>query len=283
MAMREHRRATKYIEIYGPNADIKWVSSVQAAQAAIVRACQGDDPTEVEAATKRLKNIYDKALPFWRISIVREYVEAIVIALVLAMIIRTFVIQAFKIPSGSMIPTLLVGDHIIVNKFVYGFEVPFVHHKVMPLWKPKRGDIIVFRYPKNRDIDFIKRVVGVPGDVIELRDRRLFVNGEEIPRVQDGTYTYEDITGVKSTADLYRESLFGVKHPILLDRTFYMIDDRRITVPPDKYFMMGDNRDKSSDSRVWGFVDFNDIRGKALIIYFSWGPRQLLRIGKVVR
>ncbi len=178
----------------------------------------------------------------------REYAEAILIALVLAMFIRTFVVQAFKIPSGSMIPTLLIGDHILVNKFIYGVKNPFTGKVLIPISDIERKDIIVFEYPLNPDQDFIKRVVGLPGDRIEIRNKRVFVNGEPFevknaiftdPRIFPGNLSPRDNLGP-------------------------------ITVPEDSLFVMGDNRDNSHDSRFWKFVRTEAVKGKAFIIYWSW-------------
>ncbi|MCG6906701.1 MAG: signal peptidase I [Desulfobacteraceae bacterium] len=178
----------------------------------------------------------------------RENIEAILVAIVLALFIRTFVVQAFKIPSGSMKQTLQIGDHILVNKFIYGVKLPFVDKVIIPVKDPKRGDIVVFKFPEDPDKDFIKRVVGVAGDEIKIRDKQVFVNGK--PLNHD----------------------FGIH---VDPRTFPSSAEPRdnfgpITVPPNSLFVMGDNRDQSYDSRYWGFVDLSAIKGKAFIIYWSW-------------
>lgn len=181
-------------------------------------------------------------------SLVREYTEAIVIAVILALFIRSFVVQAFKIPSGSMLSTLQIGDHLLVNKFIYGIKFP-INGKVLIPWKtPKRDDIVVFRFPKDRSIDYIKRVVGVAGDTIEIKNKQLYINGEATtnPHAQ---FTNENI--MKASAGP-RDNMGPVK------------------VPEGKIFVMGDNRDNSYDSRFWGFVPLNDVLGKAFILYWSW-------------
>ncbi len=193
-------------------------------------------------------------------SVFREYAEAIIIAAVLALFIRTFVVQAFKIPSGSMENTLLIGDHILVNKFLYGTHIPFTNIKLMPIRKPKRGDIVVFKYPEDETKDFIKRVIGTPGDVVEISNKTVYVNGRPLKEpyaiFQDG-----DIL----SRNLQARDNFGP-----------------VSVPPGKYFMMGDNRDRSDDSRFWGFVDENKIIGKAFVIYWSWdGPDHWVRFNRV--
>ncbi len=178
----------------------------------------------------------------------RENIEAILVAIVLALFIRTFVVQAFKIPSGSMKETLQIGDHILVNKFIYGVKMPFLQKTLIPLKDPRRGDIIVFRFPEDPDKDFIKRVVGIEGDVVEIRDKKLFVNNEPVDYEQ-AVYTDSRIIPGQSQP---RDN-FGP-----------------VTVPPDSLFVMGDNRDHSYDSRFWGFVDMEAVKGKAFIIYWSW-------------
>jgi signal peptidase I len=182
----------------------------------------------------------------------REYVEAIVIAVVIAFFIRTFIIQAFKIPSGSMKPTLQIGDHILVTKFIYGIKIPIVRKTLVPISDPKRGDIVVFIYPEDRSKDFVKRVIGTAGDTIEIRDKKIYLNG--LPHNDNhGVYT-DDLTipGAAQPRDN-----FGP-----------------VTVPPGSIFVMGDNRDQSYDSRFWGFVDLRDVLGKAFIIYWSWNSEE---------
>ncbi len=181
-------------------------------------------------------------------STLREYAEAILIALLLALFIRTFVVQAFKIPSGSMMNTLLIGDHILVNKFIYGVKNPFTGATWIPFKNPQRKDVVVFKYPVNPKQDYIKRVVGVPGDTIEIRDKKLYVNGE----LQDEEYAiYLDNRIIPGTVQ--KRDNMGP-----------------ITVPEQSLFVMGDNRDNSYDSRFWNFVDFSSVKGKAFILYWSW-------------
>ena len=186
-------------------------------------------------------------------SLLREYVEAALIAVFLALFIRTFVIQAYKIPSGSMEPTLLVGDHILVNKFIYGIKIPFISKTLIPIGKPKRGDIIVFKYPLDKRKDYIKRVIGLPGDEIRIMDKEIFINGE----LFDGRFGVYD----KSSG---RDDNLGP-----------------IVVPQNGLFVMGDNRDHSYDSRYWGFVPLDLVKGKAIIIYWSWPHWD--RFGRLIR
>ena len=196
-------------------------------------------------------------------SIIREYAEALIIAIILALTIRVFVVQAFKIPSGSMIPTLLIGDHILVSKLAYGIQLPkdcefqvafppvtcFSSTMVMLLDSPKRGDVIVFRYPEDENKDFIKRVIGTPGDVIEIHNKKILVNGEHFV---DKDFTQRVDPGIIDGRINPRDNLGP------------------LTVPPDSYFVMGDNRDQSLDSRFWGFVKMNKIKGRAFLVYWSW-------------
>ncbi len=181
----------------------------------------------------------------------RENIEAIVIAIVLALAIRTFVVQAYKIPSGSMEPTLLIGDHILVSKFIYGISIPFIDNKFFQLKTPARGDVVVFIYPMDESKDFIKRVVAVEGDTVEIRQKKVYLNGRP---VEDPHAHFTDSTLYSGTdATAQQRDNFGPR-----------------TVPPGNIFVMGDNRDRSLDSRFWGFVGINKIRGKAFLIYWSW-------------
>lgn len=195
----------------------------------------------------------------------RENIEAIIIAVILALFIRTFIVQAFKIPSGSMLPTLQIGDHILVNKFIYGVKLPYLNTNLIPVREPVRDAIIVFRYPEEPDKDFIKRVIAVPGDVLEIRNKKVFVNHEPVEQPY-AVYTDTHVMPANVNA---RDNLGP------------------ITIPPDSYFVMGDNRDNSYDSRFWGFVDASEVRGKAFIIYWSWDSNHFgvrwNRLGSLIR
>lgn len=193
--------------------------------------------------------------------LIREYAEAIITALLLALFIRAYIIQAFKIPSGSMIPTLLVGDHILVNKFIYGTKIPFLDRRFLIFKKPEKGDIIVFKYPENPKKDFIKRVMATEGDIIESRNKIIYVNGKAVIE----PYALHGDISVRPRGNDPRDN-FG---PLI--------------VPKNKIFVMGDNRDQSYDSRYWGFVDVKDIKGEALIIYWSWNPKNWLRFNRIGR
>ncbi len=178
--------------------------------------------------------------------VIREYAESIVVAILIALFIRAFVVQAFKIPSGSMEPTLLIGDHLLVNKFIYGIKLPFIEHKFLIYKEPQRGDIVVFIFPKDKKKDFIKRVIGGPGDTVEIRRKKIYINGKHWDDSY-GVYRDAEVTG------LVPRDNFGP-----------------VVVPPEHVLVMGDNRDRSFDSRFWGFVPFDQIKGKALILYWSW-------------
>jgi signal peptidase I len=184
----------------------------------------------------------------------RENIEAIIIAVLLALIIRTFIVQAFKIPSGSMLPTLQIGDHILVSKFIYGVKMPFTGSTLIPISDPKPNDIVVFQFPKNPELDYIKRVIAVAGDIVEIKDKKISINGKP----------FTDTHGV------YLDSL------ILPAAAAPRDNFGPITVPAGKIFTMGDNRDNSFDGRFWGFVDLKAVRGKAWAIYWSWDVQQPL-------
>ena len=178
-------------------------------------------------------------------NVVREYAEAIIIALILALFIRAFIVQAYKIPSGSMEETLLIGDHILVNKFIYGPRIPFTNKRFFKVRKPRRGEIIVFLEPGGEEKDFIKRVIGLPGETIEVKSGKVYINDKPL---EEKEYI------------LHSKPYFT---PRLANYGPYKI-------PEDSYFMMGDNRENSSDSRVWGALPFERVKGKAFLIYWSW-------------
>ncbi len=306
-------------------------------------------------------------------NVIREYAEAIAVAVILALFIRTVVVQAFKIPSGSMIPTLEIGDHILVSKFIYGIKIPWTNTRLFPLKKPSHGDIMVFVYPEDKSKDFIKRVVGVPGDMLEIRGKQVFINGKPlddpagvyvkdvftpkefqpkdyfspllIPKKGDVYHLdklevrefqfvsslirtrypksdiqvkgYLEIDGKKTDRYLFRgrrggsfefsEIDFRIQEWWYIERVFKAIKEenpgnkvrlvlrlfkdgeemRSFTVQWDCYFVMGDNRDNSKDSRFWGFVEIPAIKGKAFMIYWSWNGRdrsvRWSRIGDLLR
>jgi signal peptidase I len=204
-----------------------------------------------------------------------ETVKALLLAVVLALGIRSFLFEPFKIPSGSMIPTLLVGDYIVVNKFSYGVRLPITGTLLIPVGEPERGDIVVFRFPDDPSTDYIKRVVGVPGDRVEVQRGRLFLNGQPVDRVDEGKFSYLDYQQHREvTRARYREiNADGVEYTIIHDARSARIGSRRHWVVPEgKYFMMGDNRDNSRDSRLWTqpFVSSHQLKGRAMFVHWSW-------------
>lgn len=241
-------------------------------------------------------------------STAREYAEAIGVAILLALVIRTFIVQAFKIPSGSMLPTLEIGDHILVNKFLYGprFEVPLTNYsfgRLPGLSRPERGDVVVFVFPEDKSKDFIKRIVGLPGETIEVRNRKVFINGEpygdphshflgarggllrgSIPPVYIGRAG--DRVEVTNGSVLVNGAPMPLPDQQLFRRQYgSIIGDQTqgpVTVRENYYFMMGDNRDNSQDSRVWGPVAESALKGKAFVIYWSWaGQDRWVRWGRL--
>jgi signal peptidase I len=203
-------------------------------------ACPEVNPAEVRETAA------DK--PFRKKHIVREYAESIIIAALLALVIRTFIVQAFKIPSGSMEDTLAIGDHILVNKFLYGTKIPFTDKKILKIRDPRRGDVVVFEYPEDPSKDFIKRVIGTPGDEVEVRNKKVFVNG----KIYENPHEIHKEQGIIPKEQNPRDNFGPIK------------------VPEGALFVMGDNRDRSYDSRFWGYVKYDKIKGLAFIKYWSW-------------
>ena len=269
-----------------------------------VRQCVEDDQAdEASAEIEELAPWLDEQLEGKEKSLFREYAESIGLAILFALVLRGFVIEAFKIPTGSMIPTLLVGDHLFVNKFIYGVRIPFTETYVTRFEQPERGEVVVFKFPRNEareylakqpasrrecidtsslqdEKDFIKRIVAVGGDTVELRDNQLIINGEPVPR----TFLRKETTG----NFLYPHRIYEVEklngHKYTIQYSGADENFGPIKVQQGHVFAMGDNRDNSSDGRCWGQVPVQNIKGRAMIIWWSIGPESIRwdRIGKVI-
>ena len=197
----------------------------------------------------------------------REWVESLLVVAAIAILVRSFVVAPFKIPSSSMVPTLEVGDYIFVLRYPYGLRIPFTDLQFFP-HPPKRGDVAVFDFPEDRSKDYIKRIIGLPGDVIDYKNNELYVNGRKMPLTPDGRRTYFMAGGQADVSMRYIEDLDGVRHAVL--RKAVSLRDGEWKVPEGKYFVLGDNRNNSRDSRFWGFVPQNYLVGPAAIVWWSW-------------
>ena len=216
-----------------------------------------------------------------------ELVASLFPVVLVVLLIRSFVAEPFKIPSGSMLPTLRVGDFILVNKFEYGLRVPLVGWFITDWTDPERGDVIVFQYPRDPSVDYIKRVVAVPGDRLALRNHTLYVNGQPVPRELQGTFTFTTNNGRQERAERFQEELGSHNYSVLYSQTSSgRTVPRPVRVPEGEYFVMGDNRDNSNDSRYWGTVPEANILGEAFLIWWSWswenGSLRWSRLGQLI-
>lgn len=285
--------------------------AIEAVRAAIAQA---DDRHRLANALRELDNRVDQILGFAKKSAGREYFESIFVAVLIAVVLRSFVVEAFKIPTGSMIPTLQVGDHIFVNKFTYGLRVPFTNWWFAEWGLPERGDVIVFRYPNDPSKDYIKRVVAIAGDEVRVVGQEVFVNESKLERAAPAAFEYveegEDELFSDRGADVIRKALGYSEKSLGTNQDYTVLyehhgyarppfpsgqqqlpglacaaDVGTCKVEPNFVFVMGDNRDNSSDSRVWGGVPTSFVKGKAMFIWWSLGPRTGVRwdrLGKPV-
>lgn len=280
--MRESRRILKK-HAYRIKEEV--AEEVRRAVAELKAALAEGRSGAVRERIERLDELVDKHLAFGRKSAVREYAESIGIAVLIALFLRAFVVEAFKIPSGSMIPTLEVGDHIFVNKFIYGLRVPFTNYKFWEIRKPRRGEVIVFVFPQDEEKDFIKRIVAVSGDTVAFENNMVLVNGKPIPTTRlPGPCTYPDVEEGSDRWEpkaclAYIEEQDGTRYRVIHDLSGPFFPDRKpIKIPEGHVFVMGDNRDNSHDSRFWGTVPEDHIKGRALFIWFSYGQPDGLRL-----
>jgi signal peptidase I len=273
------KEARRIVRRRSPELTEDVVVAIKSAVADVEEALRGSDQEEARRAIAVLDERMDQSLSSARKSTLREYSESIGVAIAIALVLRAFVVEAFQIPSGSMIPTLEVGDHIFVSKFAYGLGIPFTNYKILELNQPERGDVIVFKYPIDPSTDYIKRVVGLPGDVVEVRQHEVFINGHSMPRERVPTpchYSESSHPGAgvdDHDCEEWEETL-GAKRHATIQEQGRGHDFSRSVVPPGNVFVMGDNRDNSSDSRVWGTVQHDLIKGKALIIWWSRAPTE---------
>jgi len=198
-----------------------------------------------------------------------EYARAFFPVILFVFLLRSFLVEPFRIPSGSMMPGLVAGDFILVNKYTYGLRLPVINRKVVDITAPKRGDVMVFRFPGDTSINYIKRVIGLPGDHIVYRDKKLFINNQSISQSPAGDYTYTETGDHLIFARRLKEQIDGVEHDILHGEGLNP-GILEFNVPEGHYFMMGDNRDRSNDSRYWGMVPEANVVGRAFLVWFSW-------------
>lgn len=210
--------------------------------------------------------------------LVVEYARAFFPVILIVFLLRSFLVEPFKIPSGSMLPSLIPGDYILVNKFAYGIRLPVANIKLIDINSPKRGDVMVFRYPNDPSVNYIKRVVGLPGDHIVYMDKKLYINEQLVEQSEAQAFRFRDDNGRWVDVERRSEALDSVDHAILVDNDVAMLSMQPrmggqhydSVVPEGKYFVMGDNRDRSNDSRYWGFVPEDKLVGKAFLIWYSW-------------
>jgi len=202
--------------------------------------------------------------------IIIEYARAFFPVLFIVLIIRSFVVQPYRVPTSSLVPTIVPGDFIVVKQYEYGLRLPIWNYKIFEVGEPQRGDIVLFRFPPNPKITYVKRLIGLPGDHIVYRDKVLYINGDKAEQKLLEKTHYIDENGIYYVVDRLEENLTGVKHQIIVQPIGGEIRDYDVVVPPNHYFMMGDNRDNSGDSRSWGFVPEENLIGQAFVVFMSW-------------
>jgi len=221
---------------------------------AVAEGSQTNDPAELAAAQP---------------SKIVEYARSFFPIFLIVLLLRSFLVEPFRIPSGSMMPTLLIGDFILVNKFTYGIRLPVIDNKVVEIGQPERGDVMVFRFPEDPSIPFIKRVIGLPGDRIGYYNKLLYINGKPIPERSDGSYVGVGAGRNMTGAEVFREQFEAKEHRVLVQPGRPTLEGEMV-VPEGHYFVMGDNRDNSRDSRFWGTVPDDNLIGKAFLIWMNW-------------
>jgi len=249
------------------------------ARATALAQAEGSDAERQQRAQEALRE-----------PVIVEYARSFFPVILIVLLFRSFLAEPFKIPSGSMMPTLLVGDFILVNKFAYGLRLPVLGTKIMPIGEPQRGDVFVFRYPnpehdpRKEGLDYIKRVIGLPGDEITYRNKTLYVNGKEVPQTDIGPFVGSGSESRRMAgAEIHDEMLPEVQHRILQSSILLPGREGSWRVPAGHYFAMGDNRDNSEDSRYWGFVPEQNVIGKAFVIWMNWdGGIDFKRIGSLI-
>lgn len=244
-------------------------------------------PRRREAAKAAGEMSADRQAELSKEPVLVEYARAFFPVILVVLLLRSFLVEPFRIPSGSMMPTLLAGDFILVNKFTYGIRLPVINRKIIDIDEPKRGDVVVFRFPGDTSVDYIKRVVGLPGDRIGYYNKIVYVNGQPMTQELQGTYSGDGAAVTMTGASLRMEHLGNIDHPILIRTEQPPMVEGEYQVPAGHYFAMGDNRDNSNDSRMWGFVPEQNLVGKAFLIWMSWdsvdGGVMWERLGSTVK